>query len=85
MRGRTDADPDTSSRYEIRVAGELDPSWSGSLSDMALSYDTVEGGRRVTVLTGLLDQSALAGVLDTLFDLGLTVLLVQSLGRRTEH
>jgi hypothetical protein len=66
------------SEYEIRVAEALDGAWSGTFESLALSYDTGAKGRRVTVLTGALDQAALAGVLDVLFGLGLTVLSVRA-------
>ena len=70
---RSDAPP----TYEICVAGALDRTWSDALEGMALNYEPGAGGRRVTILTGALDQAALAGVLDALFGLSLTVLSVQ--------
>lgn len=72
-KGRSYAPP----TYEIRVAGALDRTWSDALEGMAVNYGPGAEGRRVTILTGALDQAALAGVLDTLFGLSLTVLSVQ--------
>jgi hypothetical protein len=59
----------TPARYRIRVKGTLDPSWSGRLGGMSIT--TTEQGNEapVTTLTGrLLDQAALLGVLNTLYD-----------------
>ena len=44
---------------------------------MTLTHDAGATGSSVTVLEGALDQAALAGVLDALFGLGLTVLSVR--------
>jgi hypothetical protein len=63
--------------YEIRVVGALDSKWSDAFGGMTLTHDTEGVGQRVTVLRGALDQAALAGVLDSLFGLGLTVLSVR--------
>ena len=53
---------------------------SDLLGGMAISPDTVEADRPVTTLCGeLSDQAALAGVLNTLYELHLPVLLVKRL------
>ncbi len=61
----------------IRVQGRLDPSWSDRMWGM-----TIETGETaaapVTTLTGeLIDQSALHGVLNTLHELHLPILLTE--------
>ena len=60
--------------YEIRVGGVLDPSWSDRLRGMEIRQ--VESGPpAVTLLTGRLpDQSALQGIMNTLFELHLPIL-----------
>ena len=63
--------------YEIRVVGALDRTWSDTFGGMTLTHDAGAAESPVTVLEGVLDQAALAGVLDTLFGLGLTVLSVR--------
>lgn len=76
MDRRIEEPPAMAPPYEIRVAGVLDATWSESLCGLSFSYEDDGGGKRSTVLAGALDQAALAGVLDRLFDLGLTVLSV---------
>ncbi|UCD99248.1 MAG: hypothetical protein JSV42_00560 [Chloroflexota bacterium] len=74
---------DQSAIYTIRVMGKLDKSWSERLSGMTiLSYNTVhKDGMDVTTLTGKLqDQTELAGVLNTLYNLRLPLLSVEYLG-----
>lgn len=66
--------------YRIRVQGRLDGAWSDRLGGL-----TVEAGGEerapVTTLTGELpDQSALHGVLNTLFELHLPILSTETLG-----
>jgi hypothetical protein len=62
-------------RYEVRVQGMLDGRWSQWLGGLQVSS---EGGE--SALSGTLpDQSALHGVLDKVFDLGLAVVTVRRL------
>ncbi len=61
--------------YRIEVLGHLDRSWSERLAGMEI---TTTGGSGIvprTILQGqVIDQNALAGVLNTLCDLGLPLL-----------
>jgi len=69
--------------YTIRVMGKLNENWSERLSGMTiLSYNTaLKDGMDVTTLTGKLqDQTELAGVLNTLYNLRLPLLSVKYLG-----
>jgi len=71
---------DRPANYQINVQGRIDPTMSDLLGGMAISPDTVEADRPVTTLCGeLSDQAALAGVLNTLYELHLPVLLVKRL------
>jgi hypothetical protein len=64
-----------SARYEIRVAGVLDASWSAWFEGLAVTSDSQLGQ---TVIAGpLTDQAALHGVLNKVRDLGLTLIAVQ--------
>jgi hypothetical protein len=67
--------------YRIRVLGSLDESWSerlGGLRITACSQKDQEGS--VTELFGKVrDQAELAGLLDSLYELHLTLLSVKSL------
>jgi hypothetical protein len=68
--------------YCIHVLGSLDESWSerlGGLRITACSQKNQEGS--VTELFGKVrDQAELAGVLNTLYELHLTILLVEYQG-----
>ena len=60
--------------YEIRIAGELDEQWSDWFSSMAV---TIEGdNKKVTTLTGCVDQAALRGIVNKLWDMNLVLISV---------
>ena len=72
---------ETSATYEIRIQGCLDESWSDRMGGVTIRAQTSPEGAALTVLTGAFqDQAALAGVLNTLYDLGLPLLSVECLG-----
>ena len=72
---------DTPATYRIRVKGHLDSSWSDCLSGLAISPSGQEDEPVVTTLHGqVLDQAALAGVLNALYSLHLPLLSVEYLG-----
>jgi hypothetical protein len=59
----------TPARYRIRVKGTLDPSWSDRLGGMSITTSGEGDEGLVSTLAGrLLDQAALMGVLDTLYN-----------------
>ncbi len=64
--------------YRIRVRGQLDSSWSERMGGMTV---TTSGGRDIdetTTLEGqLLDQAALTGIINTLYDLQLPLISVE--------
>ena len=62
--------------YRIKVGGMVPDSWTDRLGGMSIVKTTPEG---MTLEGWLPDQSALAGVLDTLFSLNLSILEVISL------
>lgn len=67
--------------YRIRVRGRLDVELSGRLEGMRIESMTRADGKAETVLEGrLLDQAALAGVLNTLYELHFPVMAVDCLG-----
>ena len=68
---------DRPATYQIKVQGRIDPDWAGSLSGMTIHLTAEEASSPVTTLEGeLRDQAALAGVLNTLYELHLPVLSV---------
>jgi hypothetical protein len=58
--------------YEIRVAGHLSQNWAARFEGLSMRHEP--GGE--TVLSGMLDQSALHGVLVRIRDLGLNLISV---------
>jgi len=69
---------DKPATYRIQVQGQLDASWSPRLGGMAIHTTIIQGPDMVTTLEGtLLDQAALAGVLNTLCMLGRPVISVE--------
>jgi hypothetical protein len=67
--------------YHICVQGAIDPTWSDRLDGMKIHLAVGEGKARVTTLEGELnDQAALAGVLNSLYELHLPILMVMRLG-----
>ena len=59
----------TPARYRIRVKGYLHPSWSDRLGGMSITTTGEADETPVSTLVGrLLDQAALMGVLDTLYN-----------------
>jgi len=64
--------------YRIKVEGLLNADWSDRIEGMNITEVTGQG--RSTVLVGRLqDQAALAGVLNTLYELHLPVMSVDCL------
>jgi hypothetical protein len=67
--------------YRILAQGSLDERWSDRLGGLTVSVFATETGSVVTRLSGeLMDQAALLGVLNTLFDLHLPLISVVLLG-----
>jgi hypothetical protein len=66
-------------QYRLIVEGVIDPVWLECLGGLAITEQRESGQPVITQLEGqLADQSALQGVLDTLFMLGLRLMLVES-------
>ena len=66
--------------YRIRILGFIDDSDLEMLSGMHASSKKLDSGKVVTTLVGkLTDQAALAGILEILYELHVTILLVEHL------
>jgi len=66
--------------YRIRVGGSLDPSWSDRLGGLHIAHHPGTTGTAETLLEGRLeDEAALAGVLNTLFELMVPILSAERL------
>lgn len=71
---------DSAVPYRIQVQGRVASSWSDRLQGMEISQTTSDTGYIVSTLTRELpDQAALAGVLNALFEMHLSVLSVDCL------
>ena len=74
---------ETPSTYRIRVQGRLDETWTDRLGGMAITSTSTEEKLPVTLLVGhLIDQAALSGVLNTLYELHLPLLSVENLDEK---
>ena len=68
---------DLPATYQIQIQGRIEASWSEYLEGMVIQESELGGGAPVTTLYGELpDQAALAGVLNQLYLLRVTVLAV---------
>ena len=79
---------DTKAEYSIRVAGFLDQSWSDRLNGMAVMNASAGQNDKnpVTTLIGpLVDQAALFGVLNTLYNMRLPLISVECLDNFIEE
>ena len=74
----------TPAEYRIRVLGGIDASWHDRLAGMNIKTSYARYSQGVTTLSGnLLDQAALSGLLDTLYQLHLPLLSVENLNEPT--
>lgn len=70
---------DTPVLYEIRVRGALDPTWCELTDEMTLEVVVIDDQPVSVARVRVQDQAALAGLLDALFCLNVTVLSVEAL------
>ena len=64
--------------YQITIEGKIDANWSDWLSGMRLVSQKEANGMQVTILSGeVVDQAALRGLLNRLWDLNLVLRSVQ--------
>ena len=69
--------------YRISILGTLDKNWSDYCGGMTIEHDIVLDEYPMTNLTGqLIDQSALIGVINSLYDFGYPLILVQCVEAR---
>lgn len=65
--------------YCVRANGHLDDTWVSRIAWVDVAREIDGDGKAVTVLTGALpDQSALLGMVNLLFDLGLEIVSIQT-------
>ena len=62
--------------YEVKVPGELDPSWSDWYGGITISIELGEAGTSVSTLSGVFDQAGLHSLLRRLYSFGLPLISV---------
>ena len=63
--------------YQIKVQGALSDDWSERLGGLQISVSRKKKGSSISILTGMIiDQTALSGILNALYDSHITVLSV---------
>jgi hypothetical protein len=65
--------------YQIKVQGNLDDRWSDWFSGLTVQPTDEGEDCPVTTLTGPIDQAALRGILNRIWDLNLTLVSVVSI------
>jgi hypothetical protein len=74
--------------YRVGILGTLDKKWSDYCGGMTIEHDIILDQYPVTILTGLLkDQSALVGVINTLYGMGCPIIAVECIenGVTSDH
>ena len=62
--------------YQIKVQGNLDDRWSDWFSGLVVDVEDESERPPITTLTGSIDQAALRGMLNKIWDLNLTLISV---------
>ena len=68
---------DRPATYQIKMPSHLDEIWSDWAGGMTITVEREGDGWPVTVLTGIMDQAALHGIVARIRDLGLPLILVE--------
>ena len=62
--------------YQIKVPGQLDESWTDWVGEMTITVESEGDDPPVTILTGIVDQAAVHGLLRRLYALGVPLISV---------
>lgn len=77
---------DSQAAYKIRVQGDLSERWSNRMGGAEIKVVSQSGEAPVTELTGdFMDQAALIGVVNTLYDLQLPLLSIKCIDIQSEN
>ena len=72
---------DVPASYRIRVLGDLDESWSSQMGGLTIDKSHDSTDQPNTTLTGsFIDQAALLGILNSLYNLCMPLVSVEYLG-----
>lgn len=67
---------DQTARYQIKIPGYISVGWADWADGITMTVENENADIPVTVLTGMLDQAALRGLLRRLYALGLPLISV---------
>ena len=70
--------------YQIKVPGKLETEQLRFTKELTITVDMDQDDMPYSILTGVLDQSALQGLLRNLYSLGIPLLSVHCLGGELE-
>jgi hypothetical protein len=73
---------DSAPVYEIRVRGRLDDRWAEWFSGVVISSEDGPDGGTTTLTGTIVDQAALRGILERIWDLNLTLISLNVVGAR---
>jgi len=69
--------------YKIKINGAINESWSERLGGMQINVERSKSSEPVTILIGQInDQTALSGVLNTLYENHLSIISVNMLDEK---
>jgi hypothetical protein len=69
---------DDAATYQIWVGGHVESNWSDWMEGVSVRQPWSENGSAITLLEGeLIDQAALVGLINTLYEMHLVVLSVE--------
>ena len=69
--------------YKIKINGAINESWSERLGGMQINVERSKSSEPVTILIGQInDQTALSGVLNTLYENHLSIISVNMLNEK---
>ena len=67
---------DQPATYQIKVPGVLNALWFDDDHSLSITVEKYTNGQPITILTGLMDQAALQGLMRLLYSLGLPIISV---------
>lgn len=72
--------------YQIKVKGNLSEGWEAWLYDTEIATNLDHDGNPITILTGrVIDQVALRGLLNIIWDLNLELISIQKVESSSEN
>lgn len=67
---------DRPAAYQIKIQGHIQMNWADYIDDISVQIEDNNDEAPVTILTGIMDQASLQGLLRRLYSLGLPIISV---------